>query len=268
MVSYRENVMRGDNKLEYIKVLGIKVSLCTKQQLLSFISGSIWNEEKAVVLSGNVHSMNLAYKNRWLKDLFNNSDVVRLDGIGVRLGAKILGYSTPKRMTWADFAWDLAKLAEDNRFSIFLLGGQEGVAAQAAEKLLIKHPFVKIIGNHHGYFNKNKDNPETLDVLDQINNKKPNILIIGFGMPVQEKWLMENRDKINANVILTGGAVFDYISGNLKRSPQWMNDHGLEWLGRMLIEPRRLWKRYIIGNPVFLWRVLMQRFGILKFDDN
>jgi N-acetylglucosaminyldiphosphoundecaprenol N-acetyl-beta-D-mannosaminyltransferase len=83
-----------------------------------------------------------------------------------------------------------------------------------------------------------------------------------MGMPIQELWLEENWDRVNANIALTGGAVFDYISGDLKRAPHWMTDHGLEWLGRLIIEPRRLWKRYMIGNPLFLWRVF--RHHILR----
>jgi N-acetylglucosaminyldiphosphoundecaprenol N-acetyl-beta-D-mannosaminyltransferase len=86
-------------------------------------------------------------------------------------------------------------------------------------------------------------------------------------MPLQERWLMENWDHIDANVALTGGAVFDYVSGELQRAPRWMTDNGLEWLGRLLIEPRRLWKRYLIGNPLFIWRVLKQRLGLLHFDE-
>ncbi|MEZ4642784.1 MAG: WecB/TagA/CpsF family glycosyltransferase [Chloroflexota bacterium] len=85
-------------------------------------------------------------------------------------------------------------------------------------------------------------------------------------MPVQEKWLLENRENLNVNVIMTGGAVFDYVSGELQRAPKWMTDNGLEWLGRLLIEPRRLWRRYLVGNPVFLWRVLKQRLGLLRFE--
>jgi N-acetylglucosaminyldiphosphoundecaprenol N-acetyl-beta-D-mannosaminyltransferase len=84
-------------------------------------------------------------------------------------------------------------------------------------------------------------------------------MIVGFGMPMQEQWLMENWDRLDVRVVIAGGAIFDFISGDLKRAPMWMNDHGLEWLGRLLIEPRRLWKRYIIGNPLFFARVLGER---------
>jgi len=85
-------------------------------------------------------------------------------------------------------------------------------------------------------------------------------------MPIQERWLKQNWDRLECNVAFTGGAVFDYISGELRRPPRWMTSHGLEWLGRLIIEPRRLWRRYIIGNTLFLWRVVKQRFGWLDLN--
>jgi len=220
-----------------------------------------------IVLSGNVYSFNLAYEQAWLRDFFNQADIVRLDGAGVRLGAWILGYQTSSRMTWADFAWDLAKFAALRDFTFFFLGARPGVADKAAANLKARFPDLRILGTHHGYFDKTPGSAENEAVIDQINAVKPNILIVGFGMPKQERWLLENWERIDANITLTGGAVFDYISGELRRAPRWMTDNGLEWLGRLLIEPRRLWKRYIIGNPLFMWRVLKQRLGLLHFND-
>jgi N-acetylglucosaminyldiphosphoundecaprenol N-acetyl-beta-D-mannosaminyltransferase len=141
------------------------------------------------------------------------------------------------------------------------------VADKAAANLKARFPDLRIVSTHHDYFDKTPGSAENEAVIEQINAVKPNILIVGFGMPLQERWLMENWDHIDANVALTGGAVFDYVSGELQRAPRWMTDNGLEWLGRLLIEPRRLWKRYLIGNPLFIWRVLKQRLGLLHFDE-
>ncbi|PIE00293.1 MAG: glycosyltransferase [Acidobacteria bacterium] len=192
--------------------------------------------------------------------------MVRIDGAGVRLGAKLLGYDTPSRMTWADFAWDLAELCANHELSLYFLGAKPGVAAKAAEKLKAENPDLHFAGIQHGYFNKERAHPENRAVIEAINEAAPDVLVIGFGMPLQELWLNENWEALNATVTLTGGAVFDYISGDLQRAPKWMTDNGLEWLGRMLIEPKRLWRRYVVGNPLFLWRILKQRFGLLKFD--
>jgi N-acetylglucosaminyldiphosphoundecaprenol N-acetyl-beta-D-mannosaminyltransferase len=132
--------------------------------------------------------------------------------------------------------------------------------------LQTKYPTLKIAGCHDGYFDKTNGGEASEAVVQSVNNAAPQILIVGFGMPLQEKWLLENQAKVKANVIMTGGAVFDYISGDLKRAPTWFTDNGMEWLGRLLIEPRRLWRRYLVGNPKFLWRVCRQRLGFLHFD--
>jgi N-acetylglucosaminyldiphosphoundecaprenol N-acetyl-beta-D-mannosaminyltransferase len=247
------------SELARIYLLGTQLTLCSREQLLVTIERMITSGHKGIVLSGNIHAYNLTYEQQDLRDFFNRADVIRLDGAGVRWGARILGRDTPERMTWADFGWDLARLCEQRGFTLFFLGAKPGVADKATVRLKDRFPDLRVVGTHHGYFDKTRDSPENRAVILRINMIKPNILIVGFGMPLQERWLMDNWDDIGPDVTFTGGAVFDYISGDLRRPPRWMTDQGFEWLGRLIVEPCRLWKRYIIGNPLFLWRVLNQR---------
>lgn len=260
-------IMTNAESFEKIHLLGTQLTLCDSRKLLEAVARTIESGRRGLVLSGNVYAFNLACEHQWLQDFFNWADVVRLDGSGVRLGAKIVGYDTPPRMTWADFAWQLAELAQARDYTLFFLGARPGIAGQAAVRLKERFPSLRIVGTHHGYFDKTPGSPENEAIIKQINAVKPNILVVGLGMPLQERWLMENWDRIEANIALTGGAVFDYVSGELRRAPRWMTDHGLEWLGRLIIEPRRLWRRYVLGNPLFLWRVLKQRLGMLKLED-
>lgn len=255
-----------NNSIDGASLLGTKLSLIDQTVLLRFIGRAVERDEKRLILSGNIYSFNLAYEHSWLRDCLNRADVVRLDGAGVRWGARLLGYKTPPRMTWADFAWRLAAFAEEHGYTLYFLGGREGVALEAAERLRERYPRLHICGVHHGYFDKTPGSAENSAVLQAIEAADPDILIVGFGMPLQERWLSENWTAINARTTLTGGAVFDYISGELKRAPKWMTNNGMEWLGRLLIEPRRLWRRYLIGNPLFIYRVLKQRFGILNVE--
>lgn len=248
-----------------IPMLGAKLSLCDNKELLSIIGNCIRENNRLLVLSGNIQAFNLICKYSWLRGFFHRADIVRIDGDGVRLGAKILGYDPPSRTTWADFAWELAGKAEKTNWEVFFLGGKPGVAKKAAVRLLEKFPDLKIVGTNHGYFDKSSGSLDTKNILANVNKVSPDILIVGFGMPLQERWLLETLDDIEATVIMTGGAVFDYISGELTRGPKWMTDHGLEWLARLIIEPRRLWKRYLVGNPLYMWRILKQKFGLLKF---
>ncbi len=250
--------------LDQIEILGVRIDPFTVDDLHSAIGDIIDSKQREIIANVNAHAMNLSFKLPWFRTFLNESKYVFCDGFGVILGARLLGYHIPGRVTYADWIWELASAAESSGWTIFFLGGKDGVAERAAEKLKDRHTDLKIIGCHHGYFDKRQNSTENLSVLEQINSGEPNILIVGFGMPRQEQWLSENWKNVKANVALTGGAVFDYASGELKRGPDWMTQRGLEWLARLIIEPNRLWRRYIIGNPLFIWRVLKSRLGLYE----
>lgn len=244
-----------------INLIGTKLTLLDWDGLLRVVGDRALAGHRVLVASGNVFSFNLAYEKPWFRDFMNRADIVRLEGEGLRWGARILGYQTPRRIVFADWVWDLAGMAAARGLSLFLLGSRPGVAEKAAARLRERFPNLQIVGTHHGYFGKEPGSAENEAVIQQINAVKPHILFVGFGMPLQERWLVENWPRLDVNVAFTCGALLDYVSGELRRSPKWMNDHGLEWLGRLIIEPRRLWRRYLVGNPLFLWRVLKQRLG-------
>jgi len=249
------------NEILPVTILGVRVHPLTVEQLLDQIQTSITTSGHACIPHVNVHGLNITYRQQWLRDFLNRADLVFCDGAGVILGARILGLAIPERITYADWMWQLAEFATPRDWSFFFLGGRPGVAQKAADRLKTRCPGLRIAGVHHGYFDKTPGSAENEAVIRAINAAKPDLLIVGFGMPVQERWLMESWDCVAAHVALTGGAVFDYISGEVRRAPRWMTGHGMEWLGRLIIEPRRLWRRYVIGNPLFLWRVLQQRWG-------
>ncbi len=247
-------------------LLGVVVDALTVDQLHQQIAAYITQDAHALVLNVNVNCLNLAVQHSWLRRFLNQAEIVFCDGIGVVLGAKILGYYIPQRITYADWIWQLAAFAEPREFTFYFLGARPGLAQKAAENLQRQCPSLKVVGARDGYFDKKTSSPENQAVIAEINACRPNILLLGMGMPLQEKWLMENWDHLDVNIALTGGAVFDYVSGELQRAPKWMTDNGMEWLGRLLIEPKRLWKRYLVGNPHFLWRVVQQRLGLSHFE--
>ncbi|MCI5127707.1 MAG: glycosyltransferase, partial [Candidatus Electrothrix sp. AUS3] len=247
-----------------IKLLNICIHPLTVPQLHSYIGHAVTGGQKKLVLNTNVHCYNLAYKHSWLQHFLNSADITFCDGAGVVLGAKILGYTIPGRITYADWIWKLAAFASENDFSFFFLGAKPGVAEKAAQKLIDHFPNLKIT-THHGYFDMSQEAKKNLEVIEHINTIKPNILILGLGMPLQERWLKENWTKLEVNIGLTGGAVFDYVSGELRRGPRWMTDNGMEWLARLLIEPKRLWKRYLIGNLFFFYLIFKERLNKKKY---
>jgi N-acetylglucosaminyldiphosphoundecaprenol N-acetyl-beta-D-mannosaminyltransferase len=245
-----------------VNVLGVGVDPITVEELHAKIGGLIQERSRAaVVVTANAHCLNLAYRDPALRGFLNAADIVLCDGAGVMLAARILGRRIPERITYADWAWRLAAFAEAEGHVLYLLGGRRGVAGRAARRLRKRFPTLNVVGVHHGYFDRSAGSPENEAVVEEINAARPDVLVVGFGMPLQEYWLMENRHRLDAKVVLTGGAVFDYVSGELRRGPRVLTENGLEWLARLLIEPRRLWRRYLIGNPLFLARVLEQRLN-------
>jgi N-acetylglucosaminyldiphosphoundecaprenol N-acetyl-beta-D-mannosaminyltransferase len=243
-----------------VDILGIPVSTIDHLQLIQVIETSICHHKRCLVLSGNVYSCNLAYEHHWFRSYYQQADLVHVDGAGLRLGARLLGRSLPTRITWADFIWELTAKMEEIAASLFLIGSRTGVAESAAVRLQERYPRLNIVGCAHGFFDKTPGSAENERVVEQINALRPNILLVGFGMPLQEGWLVNNWNQLDVDVGLTVGALFDYLSGELTRAPRWMTNNGLEWLGRLIVEPRRLWQRYLVGNPKFLYRVLRQKY--------
>jgi N-acetylglucosaminyldiphosphoundecaprenol N-acetyl-beta-D-mannosaminyltransferase len=256
----------NQKQFEYVNILGVRVDQVSLDALIKFMIETSLQGRKAVVANVNVHAMNLAYEQTWFRHFLNDSEMVFCDGFGVKWAAKLFYGFLLYRLTFLDWFYLFADRCAESGVTIYLLGGKPGVAESAASVLTSKRPSLKIVGTHHGYFDKSRDSSEQHTIIDEINQLQPNILAIGLGMPFQEKWIQENFGNLNVNIVLPGGAFLDFISGTLQRSPNWMTDHGFEWLGRLIIEPRRLWKRYLLGNPLFIFRVLLNRFGLIRIN--
>ena len=234
----------------------------TAKELGEEVERLVRGGESALVLNANTHCLNLCHDDPCLRAFVNDADVVFCDGAGVMLAARMLGGRIPERITYADWIWQLADLAAARGFSLYLLGARPGVAREAARRLGRLYPGLEIVGVSHGYFDHPAGSEENEAVVEEIRAAAPNLLLVGLGMPLRERWLMENGHRLGPGVVaLTGGAVFDYVSGRVRRGPRLLRENGFEWLARLLVEPRRLWRRYLIGNPLFLLRVLRRRLG-------
>jgi N-acetylglucosaminyldiphosphoundecaprenol N-acetyl-beta-D-mannosaminyltransferase len=247
-------------KFDEVNILNTKFHKVTVHQLIEYIVENAKVERKTIVGNVNVRAMNFAQELSWYRDFLNRADLVFCDGFGVLLGARLLGYSLQSvhRMTAPDFIDDLALVCQEQNVSIFLLAGQPGVVEKAITQLKAIAPNLRIQG-HHGHFDKSgKENDE---VIQKINSFKPDILYVGFGMPLQERWILDNLNKIESRVFLPLGACLDFYTNTVYRGPRWLTDNGFEWLTRLFTEPSRLWDRYIVGNPLFFYRILKQRIS-------
>jgi N-acetylglucosaminyldiphosphoundecaprenol N-acetyl-beta-D-mannosaminyltransferase len=242
-----------------VNVLGVRVDAIEKGQLLGEIAGRIRSGQQGYLANVNINAINIAQHDSTFRKILNDSPVVYCDGEGVRLGARILGVALPPRIVLTYWVWELCQFAAEQGFSIFLLGGSPGAAEEAAAVMARRFPGMKIVGTHHGYFDM--DGEESVRVVEKVAAARPNILFVCFGMPLQERWAVRNLQRLSANVVLFGGSTIEYASGRKKLAPSWMSRHGLEWLYRLFQEPGRLWRRYLIGNPLFIARVILQRLG-------
>jgi N-acetylglucosaminyldiphosphoundecaprenol N-acetyl-beta-D-mannosaminyltransferase len=209
------------------------------------------------VMYANAHVLNQSAENAALRGALESADLVYCDGYGVRLAAKALERPVPHRMTGADWIWGLAALCEQTGESIYLLGSEPAVARQAAARLSETYPGLDVVGTHHGYFEPGTAHDDR--VVEDINARRPSIVLVGMGTPKQELWVQHNAERLDVDVLWTVGALFDVVSGKVPRAPSWLADNGLEWIFRLAIEPGRMWRRYLLGNPVFVHRVRRAR---------
>ena len=207
----------------------------------------------------NIHVFNLAQENPGVRRALADADLVYCDGEGIRLGARLLGEPALTRMTAADFIEDVAAFLATERLRLFWVGGRQGVAERAVQALAARYPGLDIAGTHHGYFAKDRE--ESDRVVAAINAATPNVVIVGLGSPTQELWLRRVRQRIDAPVVWALGATADNLAGVQWRAPRWMAQNKLEWLWRLAANPRRMFARYVIGNPLFIARVLRARLG-------
>ena len=239
---------------ERIDVLGVGVDPLGWPEVLAQVAAWITApaDRPRLITYANVHVVNQALQHPDLRATLADSDLCYCDGNGIILGARLLGEPPPPaRMTGAAWIWDLAAAAEARGWRIHWIGGAPGVTDDAAARLRAKHPALQITTDH-GFHPP--DSPAHTASLDRLNAARPDIVLVGMGTPLQERWAAANRDRISAPVLWCLGATADFISGQVPRvGPPWLIARH-EWLSRLLADPRRLWQRYLIGNTTFLAR--------------
>lgn len=210
-------------------------------------------EKKANLFFLNADCLYRAQRDKAYRDLLNTSDLILPDGIGLKLVTACFSGRMKANCNGSDFSpVFIKKLAEEGR-RIYFLGAKDGVAARAAEALRRRIPGVQIVGTRSGYFGDDEE------VIRAVNSSGAEVLFVAMGVPQQEKWISKNRQKLNVKLCLGVGALFDYLSGNVPRAPQWMRQIHLEWFWRILVEPRRLAKRYLVNGSKLFWIVLKER---------
>lgn len=241
-----------------LKILNIDFANSTLDKLIAVIDSKIRMRVKFIVSSPNVHICNVASSNHYFSNIINSFTYIHPDGIGIYLASKFLygKKGLKERSTGTDLYFKLFKELFNKKF--FLIGGTKDCDERIKEKFLLqeKSIAVNLVGSIYKLFDPIKD-------IEIINKSGADILMVALGTPRQEEWIIQNKDKVNVPVIIAVGSGLDFLAGVKKRAPLWMQKIGLEWLYRLFQEPKRLWKRYVIGIPVFMFNIIVIKVKLL-----
>ncbi len=232
--------------IEKKNILGVGLTNATNQEVLEYIIRSIENfKKKLFIVTPNPEFLVLANKNPTFKNILNRADLASADGIGVIIAGKFLGKSLKERFTGIELVESLCEMVAEKPITVGFLGGRAHVAEKTAECLQKRYPGLKVSFVREEWPNGEK--------------KKADILFVAFGVPKQEFWINENLDKIPVKIAIGVGGAFDYISGNVKRAPVWMQNIGLEWLFRLILQPWRIKRQLSLLK--FIWLVIKEKLS-------
>lgn len=216
---------------------------------------------KTIINTINPHSYCEARKDALFKEALQQSDVLLPDGTGIVLAAKILKGKTIKKIAGADLHQYLLQQANEKEQRVFYLGASENILQLIKNRIQKEFPNIKV-GSYSPPYKAVFSEEESAKMIEAVNNFNTDILFVGMTAPKQEKWVYEHKAKLNINVVASIGAVFDFYAGTVKRSHPFWIQLGLEWLPRLLREPKRLWKRNFVSTPLFLWYVLKEKLNM------
>jgi len=239
--------------LSTISLFGMPLVSATQADAIS----AMLDGQKATAAFVNAHAVNAAHTDPAFRWALSRADYLLPDGSGISLAAKMQGERFAANLNGTDLFLPLCKQAAERGLSVFFLGSRPGVAGAAAFNAARLVPGLKIAGTRHGYFSADENDA----VIDAVNRSGADIVLVAFGVPLQDVWVARHRHRLNARLVMGVGAQFDFWSGQVKRAPQWMRSTGIEWMHRLALDPKRLAKRYLVGNVSFMMRAARARMS-------
>ena len=242
--------------LQKVNILDVQVACLSMQGLLDQVQNWIESGSGAhTILYANAHCLNVACQDVDYQHILNQADLVLADGVSMVWGSRALGGCRLEKLTAVVWLHNFCQRFANSDWRIYILAGRPGVAEQACLNLAYQYPGLNFVGCSDGFFSQKC----LADVVQEIAELAPQVVFVGMGTPLQEKWLAAHRADIPAPVCWASGALFDYVAGLEHRAPDWVDVLGLEWFWRLLEDPGGKWRRYLIGNPLFVYRVLRQK---------
>jgi len=248
-----------------LNILGVLVSSINMENALSILDTWIENHNQYYVCVTGVHGLIEAQRNAGFRQILNQAGMVTPDGMPLVWLNRLHGYKHVDRVYGPDLMLAACRKSLEKGWSHYFYGSGPGVADQLADRLSEKYPGLKIAGKGTPPFHLTGFE-ESSEIIERINQAKADILWVGLSTPKQEQWMVANFERIHVPVMIGVGAAFDFHAGIKKQAPRWMQRGGLEWLFRLLSEPGRLWKRYLVNNPLFIFLILLQVTGLKKYS--
>lgn len=232
--------------MKRIELFGSPAHVATMNETVEWIARRVEARQFTQHVAVNVAKLVNARADQKLAESVRACDIINIDGMGVVWGARALGFDVPERVAGVDLFGRLLGLAAERGFSVFLLGAKPEVVAEVAKRSMVSYPELKIAGIHHGYF---WDDERA--TVDKIRESGARMLFVAITSPKKENFINRWRDELGVDFVMGVGGTFDVVAGKVKRAPQWVQRAGMEWLYRVLQEPGRMWKRYLVTNSKF-----------------
>jgi len=240
-------------------LLNTHVNNVSMDEAVAEIERLIHEKKRSYIVAINVDVVMKMEQDDYLRKITDNADMVLVDGKPLIWISKLHKQPVKAKISGSDLVPLLCEISAKKGYTIFIIGGKDGIAEQAKKRLEKQHPDIKIVGTYAPPFGFEKNQTELQKINTMITEAAPDLLITCFGCPKQEKFIYENYQNYCPTVSVCAGATVDFLAGNVKRAPQWMSDHGLEWLYRFTQEPKRLFKRYFIDDVKILGLVVKYR---------
>ena len=242
--------------MQRINFLGLPMDSATMADTVRLITARIKRRQFTQHVVVNVAKLVNMRNDSELKRSVTECDIINIDGAGVVLGARFLGHDVNQRVAGIDLFHELLAMSANEQLPVFLLGAKKDIVAKAAKIVQEKYPTLPLAGYHDGYF---WDNEQA--VVDKIKASGARLLFVAITSPKKENFINKWKDELGVDFVMGVGGTFDVVAGKVKRAPLWMQRYGLEWFYRIIQEPRRMWKRYLITNTTFAYLLLRERFG-------
>ncbi len=243
-------------EVRHLEVLGVGIHDVAFADAIALMRAAAGDGVRRTLFIVNAHTLNIAHESRACRDLLNEADLVFNDGSGVRLAARLQGIRLKANLNGTDLLPAFMRAANADGLSYFLLGSRQDVLERTIAVMQRDFSGWTLVGYHHGYL----DYAASETVVASINAARPHLLLVGMGNPIQERWIHDHRDRIRAGLCIGVGGLFSYLSGDYRRAPLVFRRLGLEWLAIIVLQ-RRKWRRYVVGNPLFLARIAREHLG-------